>query len=145
MSKTNFQRRFNSSALFFFAWAILSSWPGSLLPAQSDVPGAFVQIRAKGDEGTEKFLLLIDEQSVAQFEVGTTYNVFVYELAESIEIDQIRIEFVNDQYDPSNGLDSNLTVDYVAINGVRFQTEDPTTFSTGTWLAEDGIQPGQKC
>ena len=72
------------------------------------------------------------------------YQTFTYNTAANITADQVRINFTNDTYDPANGIDTNLRVDAIVIDGVRFETEDPSVFSTGTWLDEDGIQPGNR-
>ena len=53
-----------------------------------------------------------------------------------------RIVFLNDEYDPANGVDRNLLVDFIEVDDVRYETEAPTTFSTGTWLPEDGLVAG---
>ena len=52
------------------------------------------------------------------------------------------VVFTNDLYDPVNGVDRNLRVDSITIDGVTYQTEHPTVYSTGTWQPEDGIVPG---
>ena len=41
-----------------------------------------------------------------------------------------------------NGIDRNVRIDAIAIDGIRFETEAPDVFSTGTWKPEDGIVPG---
>ena len=35
-----------------------------------------------------------------------------------------------------------MTIDKIDIDGQVFETEDPSVFSTGTWLPEDGVQDG---
>ncbi|MBE9032348.1 DUF4347 domain-containing protein, partial [filamentous cyanobacterium LEGE 11480] len=104
--------------------------------------GDIIEIRARGDEGTEQFILEIAGNTVASFTTSTSDQTFTYQASGSVTADQVRISFVNDQYDPTNGIDSNLTVDFVTIAGTVFQTEDPSVFSTGTWKPTDGITPG---
>ena len=106
-----------------------------------------VQIFAAGSEGGEQFELQIDGNVVETFEValGTDIlndQVFTFETAEPVTAGDIRIEFINDVFDPANGIDSNLIVDAIAIDGQRFETEASDVFSTGTFSSEDGIQPG---
>ena len=101
-----------------------------------------VQIFAAGDLGGEEFALQIDGQTVEQFTVSQDLSVFEFQADSPITADQVSIEFLNDQFDPANGIDSNLIVDAIAIDGVRFETEDPSVFSTGTFLDADGITPG---
>ena len=59
-----------------------------------------------------------------------------------VTADDIRIEFVNDLFDPNTGDDRNVIVDRIEVDGIIYQTEDAAVFSTGTWTAADGIQPG---
>ena len=106
-----------------------------------------VQIFASGSEGGEQFELQIDGNVVETFEValGTDIlndQVFTFETADPVTAGDIRIEFINDVFDPENGVDSNLIVDAIAIDGQRFETEASDVFSTGTFLDADGIQPG---
>ena len=101
-----------------------------------------VVVRARGNEGVEQFNLLIDEIAVASHSVTTEYQDFIHTATGNVEADRIRIEFLNDAYNPTAGIDNNLMVDYISVNGMTYQTEAATTFSTGTWLPADGIQPG---
>lgn len=101
-----------------------------------------VEVRAFGSEGTEDFELRINNIRVASFSVSTNYQVYRYESNTPVSPQDVRIVFANDVFDESNGIDENLIVDYLAIDGVRFETEAPNVFSTGTWLPIDGIVPG---
>ena len=105
--------------------------------------GSTLQIFAEGSEGFEIMELLIDGQVQARYEnVSTSGDVFVFQSSEVITADQVRVAFVNDVYEPENGIDYNLTIDKIDIDGQVFETEDQSVFSTGTWLPEDGVQPG---
>ncbi len=105
--------------------------------------GSTIQIFANGAEGAEIMELLIDGQVEARYEnVSVAGDVFIFQSDEVITADQVRVAFVNDVYDPANGIDYNLTVDKISIDSLVFETEDPSVFSTGTWLPEDGIQDG---
>ena len=101
-----------------------------------------VQIFAAGDLGGEQFALQIDGQTVEQFTVSQDFATFDFQTQQPVTADQVRIEFLNDQFDPANGIDSNLIVDAIEIDGVRFEAESPFVFSTGTFLEADGITPG---
>ena len=100
-----------------------------------------VNVRARGDEGGEQFRLLIDGNSVGTYTTSTDWQTFSHN-ANGISPDDIRVEFFGDQYDPANGIDRNLYVDYISVDGTTYQTEDPSTYSTGTWLPSDGVTPG---
>ena len=104
--------------------------------------GSVIELRVGGDEGTEQFNLIINEQVVQQFDAAFGFQTFSYTHDQPVSAEDVRVEFFNDQYDPDQGIDSNLTVDYISIDGVIFQTEDPSVFSTGTWKEADGVTPG---
>ena len=101
-----------------------------------------VEVFAAGDLGGEQFALNIDGQTVEIFTVTQELSTFEFQSDTPITADQVSIEFLNDQFDPENGIDANLIVDAIQIDGVRFETESPTVFSTGTFLDADGITPG---
>ncbi|NNE00323.1 MAG: DUF4347 domain-containing protein [Pirellulaceae bacterium] len=103
--------------------------------------GSQIVVRASGAEGGEQFNLQIDGQTVGSYTATTGYQSFIYTSSDTVSIDQVRIEFTNDLY-VQGSVDRNLNVDSVQIDGTTFQTEDPTVFSTGTWLPADGIVPG---
>ncbi len=104
--------------------------------------GDIVQIRARGNDGGEQFSLSLGGKVVDNFTVTKNYQTFSYRATGNVTADDVRVSFLNDRYDPANGIDSNLIVDYVTVDGDRFQTEAPTVFSTGTWKSADGVTPG---
>lgn len=110
--------------------------------AGSGGEGSLIGINARGDEGAEVFQLLIDGNAVETFYATDQYQTFQYQADGIVTADQVRIEFLNDDWDPANNIDNNLVVDFISIDGEVFQTEAPTTYSTGTWLSQDGIEPG---
>ena len=69
------------------------------------------------------------------------YNSFVYNASGPVTIDQIRVQFTNAVWIPPD-VDRNLRVDHVVLDGVVYETEDPSVYSTGTWKPNDGIVPG---
>ncbi len=108
-----------------------------------------VQLLAAGSDGTEQMQLTINGTAVQTWTVGNgaatgTYQPFVYETADTVTADQIRVEFLNDNYDPANGIDSNLRLDAIVLDGVRYETEAPSVFSTGSWLPADGVVSGNR-
>ena len=84
----------------------------------------------------------IKGEIVATFDASQRTQSLSYRHNENVRAEDVQIEFINDQYDPARGIDANLTVDFISIDGTVYQTDDPSVFSTGTWLPEDGIQPG---
>ncbi len=68
---------------------------------------------------------------------------FSYTHPTSIAINQIRVAFTNDG-NTAGGADRNLAVDAIALNGLRYESEAPATYSTGTWSDATGCAPGNK-
>lgn len=108
----------------------------------SNNAGSTIEARVRGDQGTERFNLLIGGNVVGTYDATTEFQTFTYNHQRTISANNVRIEFINDQYDPTNGIDSNLEVDSVRVDGRTFETEDASVFSTGTWRAADGIVNG---
>lgn len=116
-----------------------------MLSAVSEVSTAafFVQ----GQTGDEAFLISYQGEVIADFtspfdniETNQLQEIqFAFE-EETLNADDFRIEFINDQF--REGFDRNLRVDRLEIDGRVFRTDDPSVFSTGTYLAEDGIVDG---
>ena len=104
--------------------------------------GSEVTVRARGDEGGEQFQLIVNGSVAGTFTTTTTDQSFRYTASGTVTADQVRVQFINDTFDPANGIDSNLQVDYIEIDGVRYETESPSTFSTGTYVQNVGIQGG---
>ena len=110
--------------------------------SEASVDGTRVQVHARGDEGNEQFRLVINGVEAAVFTTSTQLETFAYNATGNVTADQVRVEFFGGNYDPGAGIDSNLIVDYISLDGVVYQSEDPSTFSTGTWTEANGIQPG---
>ena len=106
-----------------------------------------VQIFAAGTTGQEQIQLVIDGNAVATYsDLGNgadagVFQTLTFETDESVTGDQIRIDFVNDLFDQATGTDRNVRIDAIAIDNVRFETESPEVFSTGTYT-DGGIEPG---
>ena len=111
-------------------------------PSRSVASGSEIEIRVRGDEGTERFNLLIAGEVAGTFNASTELQTIRFTATEMVSADDIRIEFINDDFRPDEGVDSNLNVDFITIDGVRFETDDPSVFSTGSFLPEDGVVPG---
>ncbi len=106
-----------------------------------------VQLLAAGETGDELMELRIDNVAVQSWRLSTgadqgNFRSFEYETSEQITPDRIRVAFVNDFYDPDNGIDFNLRLDAMVLDGVRYEAEDSSVFSTGTWSPNDGVTAG---
>lgn len=105
-----------------------------------------VEIFAAGATGLENLDLFInDELQQTFFNVGgdpSTGNflTFTFQTDEVVTPDDISVGFFNDMFDPSIGLDSNLYVDRISVDGVTVQAEDPSTFGSG--IFRDGAFTG---
>ena len=112
---------------------------GSLQFADPDIggEGTAVQIRALGSEGGETFELQVDGSTVANFVATTTSQVYSYQSSSVITANQIRVRFTGDQYDELAGVDANLRVAYLSVDGQTFETDSALVYSTGTWLNGD--------
>ena len=104
--------------------------------------GDDILIRARGDEGGEQFNVILNGQVAATFTTSTSFQTFRLSNVNNVGIADLDIEFFGDVFNANQGIDTNLVVDYVTIDDVRHATEASTTFSTGTFLNADGIQPG---
>ena len=97
-----------------------------------------ITVNAAGAEGTESFALQIDGQTVQTWDnINTVISSYRYTANGTVTADQIRVVFLNDQYDPANGIDANLIVDDIVVGNVQYETEASNVFSTGTWFEGD--------
>lgn len=105
--------------------------------------GTLIEINASGFTGEESMTLQIDGVEVESWgSVSSSANTYVYQASELVTPDRIRVAFTNDLFDEANGIDRNLTVDNIRVDGVTIESESIGVFSTGSWLPEDGIVHG---
>lgn len=100
-----------------------------------------VAVTAYGQTGEEQFDLIIKNEVVASFQADTNADDYTYSSEDTFSAGDVRIQFTNDLYDPANNFDRNLIVDKITVDGIVTQTEDPSTFGTGTWTGSS-IEPG---
>ncbi|WP_145293052.1 DUF4347 domain-containing protein [Crateriforma conspicua] len=108
-----------------------------------------IEIWAAGETTDELMELEIDGQVVDSWFVRDTNandGTFLpyYYNVDGVSPDQIRINFVNDFYDAASGTDRNLRVDKIVVDGLTYETEAPSVFSTGTWQPDTGVTPGNR-
>ena len=116
--------------------------PGPTPGAQPPSTSQELAVRALGTTGEERIELRLGDDVLATFELGTTMSTYRHDHSSSVR-GQIRIAFVNDRRSP-DGTDRNVRVDYLDVGTDRYQAEAPTVFSTGTYRAATGCQPGNK-
>ena len=104
--------------------------------------GPLIRFRVRGSEGGEQFDLRIDGVTVQSYEALDGFIIYNYQAQEPVTADRISLAFTNDLFEPENGVDRNLTVDWLDVNGDRIQTTNDNIFSTGAWTPQDGIVSG---
>ena len=92
-----------------------------------------VSILASGSTGDEVLELRVEGTAVESWVVAETGSVFEFETEGTVTADQIQIAFTNDLYLPEQGIDRNLIVENLVIDGEVFQTDSSNVFSTGVW------------
>ncbi|MEL7498361.1 MAG: carbohydrate-binding domain-containing protein [Planctomycetota bacterium] len=101
-----------------------------------------VAIVANGDTGDETMVVELDGKQVFQTKVATQQQTYKFDVASTAQVSDLRILFTNDLYLPGQGIDRNLNVQSISIDGSLFNVDSNEVFSTGTWTASDGITPG---
>ena len=102
---------------------------------------ASIDIFASSSEGIEHMTLEIDGREAQTWEnISKDGGIYSYESSDDVSADQIRIRFGNAIFEEDE-IDTNLFVDRIDIDDVSYETEDASTFSTGTRTSA-GIIPG---
>lgn len=71
------------------------------------------------------------------------FNQYTYQSPGDVTPDQVKVRFTNDCYAPPLE-DRNLRVDKITINGMSYESEAKSTYSTGTWSRGSGCKEGYK-
>lgn len=109
--------------------------------------GSQIQVFAAGNTGQEQMQLQVRGETVATWTdvsgdyQNRNYVTFNYSSPTSVAADDIRVRLV-DGTSTSGGGDRNLRVDGITIDGVKYESEAASTYSTGTFLAGQGVVPG---
>ena len=102
-----------------------------------------IEVRAVGTTGEERIELQVDGETVATFELTRQMASYLYEPSGGVDGDEVRVEFVNDGR-TARGADRNARVDFIVVDDETYQSEDPSVFSTGTYLSSSRCAPGAK-
>ncbi len=98
-----------------------------------------VVIFARGRQGTEDMNLTINGQVIGTWNnLATTTRPYPQTITQELTINSLRTSIKN------GGWPEALIVDRIEINGTQYQTEDPTTQSTGSWNPATGCSQGTK-
>ena len=109
---------------------------------------SLLEVRAAGATNSENMVVEVDGVEIGAIaNVGGdadagSFETYTFQVGSDVSIDDVRIVFTNDLFDPANNIDRNLRVDSVTLDNVTYETEDSSVFSTGTFVATDGITPG---
>ena len=101
--------------------------------------GSTIHIFAAGRTGNENIELQIDGQPVARWEniagnIDTRQWIeLTYRTATIVMASQVRVAFTNDLYLPP--VDYDVSIDKIVLDGITFESEAPTTLSTGSYIA----------
>ena len=104
-----------------------------------------IRIIAAGTTGDERIELSVNgvfARSWSNLGSGANQGSFVtrtYNSSETVSADGIRVEFTNDL--SVNGVDRNVRVDAIEVDGVRYETESSDVFSTATYTP-GGLEAG---
>jgi hypothetical protein len=89
-----------------------------------------IRIRARGATGTERMRLALDRRYVATYNlVPETMTTYTWDAPSARSLDEVRINFTN--RGTFQGEFKKLTVDWIEVDGVRYQTEAPETYMAG--------------
>ena len=126
---------------------------GTVFFSDQNVPRDPVDLRqvtfvARGTTGDEVVSLSIDGVVVDSFQLTQSNQQFEFQTDRDFTADQLQFSFDNDLFDSANGIDRNVTLEFLEFENLatreltRFTGEDSNVFSTGTYRNDDGITPG---
>lgn len=116
------------------------------VPSPTSSARSTITIFAMGTPGNSTYptmKLQINGSSVKTWTVNGSLNSYTYAASTRVTANQVRVRFSNDYYSSSKG-DRNLRVDRIVIDGVTYESEAPTVYSTGTWNQATGCAAGFK-
>ncbi|CAD73504.1 MAG TPA: delta-60 repeat domain-containing protein [Rhodopirellula baltica] len=103
-----------------------------------------IEVQAIGDTGQEILEVIYNEERISYFRVSDQWETYQINVDyTSIDPSLLRIHFVNDFYDPAQGIDRNVQLGSVTIGDQVLDSNAADVFSTGTWIPEDGVVSGQ--
>jgi hypothetical protein len=121
-------------------------------PLPTPTTGSIIKIYAAGTpaNGVYPTMQLILGGRVVKTFTNVTgaargFSEYTYTIPVPVKItpDQVRVSFTNDLY-RGVGNDRNLIVDRINIDGVNYQSEGNTVYSTGTWTNANGCSAGRR-
>ena len=111
--------------------------------------GTEITVTAAGQTGSEVFQITAGDAGIlGEFQVSTAEQEFVVWTPLDVALEDVRVEFINDLFDPSADYDRNLIVSSIVVTDAETGESDTAipgnadVFSTGTYLSQDGVTPG---
>ena len=107
-----------------------------------------IRVDAQGQTGDELFQVVSNGAVLGQFTASTDPGTFLLEVSTPVNLADLQIQFVNDDFDPTTGFDRNLTVSSFQTidlaSGARdiARTVEGNVFSSGTFVDGEGIGEG---
>ncbi len=100
------------------------------------VTGNVVKVRARGNQGTESVNLTVNGSPVASWSTNTSHQSYTYLSTSPVESVQVGHS--------SGNWPNAVIVDYIEVNGVKYESENASTFSVGSWDSVNGCAEGYK-
>ncbi len=122
-------------ALMLLAAVLALAPPTDPVAAAND--GSRILVRARGATGAEILEVYIDTDLVRSWNITDTDANYFFVHSETVDAGQIRVRFANNDVEVPGGGDPGIYVDKLKVDGVVYESEAPTTFSTGSWNGSD--------
>lgn len=129
--------------------------PSPLTASPTPLPskdGSLITIHAAGTPLFRTYptiALQINGSTVARWKnvrgdaLNGVFELFTYVSKVPVSPSQVRVQFTNDG-SISNVGDRNVRIDKIRIDGIDYQSESTSTYSVGSWSANDGCGGGYK-
>ena len=112
--------------------------------------GDRVEFDALGTTGDEVVELVIGDQVVSSFQLGDAgaTGTFSFSSSSSVSLEDVEVRFVNDLFDPANGIDRNAQIfEFRVVDGETggvstARTTDANVLSSGIFVPGEGITTG---
>jgi len=122
--------------ILFFHISGCGSEANNQSAALSVTDGNLITVRARGNQGAETINLTVNGSVVRSWAVTTVFRTFSYTTMQTVE--SLRVGY------NSGNWPNVVVVDYVTVNGTRYESEGPSTFSSGSWDDVNGCAKGYK-
>ena len=106
--------------------------PVGTVIGRAPIDGQELTFRARGTTGNEEIHLRVNGSVVASFTAQIEWNTFSYDLPANVRANEVELAFVND------AADRDLAVDWLAVDGTRYQSEASTTLQSGHYATSRG-------